>query len=68
MALSKTNKGLPNSCSKCGKACVKVWYAANEDMARSGQGFCWQHSGFQKNLKNAKTPKVTDSTATAKTS
>lgn len=32
--------GLPNTCSSCGKPPGKVWYAENEDQARSGGGIC----------------------------
>ena len=40
MILIKTKAGLPNNCSVCAKPIKGEWYAANEDMARSGQGFC----------------------------
>lgn len=40
----KTTRGLPNSCSQCGDEITeKVWYAENEDAARSGQGYCEKH-------------------------
>jgi len=36
----KPSVGLPNTCSGCGKDPGPFWYAANKDMARSGQGLC----------------------------
>ncbi len=39
MALIQTAKGLPNTCSICGKKITtQEWYARNEDDARAGLG------------------------------
>ncbi len=41
MEMIKTMRGLPNSCSQCGKPIKEgYWYAANEDAAFAGQGIC----------------------------
>ncbi|MBN1430451.1 MAG: hypothetical protein JXB07_18925 [Anaerolineae bacterium] len=40
--MTKTTRGLPNTCSQCGTPVKKEdwWFANNEDEARSGQGLC----------------------------
>ncbi len=45
--MNRTTVGLPNSCSSCGKPQGKTWFAENDDLARSGQGYC---STCKKNL------------------
>jgi hypothetical protein len=35
-----TAVGLPNTCSRCGRACTRQWWAEHEDAARSGAGLC----------------------------
>ena len=40
MILTQTKAGLPNSCAACGVAIRDLWYAENEDAARSGRGYC----------------------------
>ena len=38
--MKETKRGLPNTCSNCGKNPGDSWYAEHEDAARSGQGLC----------------------------
>jgi len=41
MRLIETTRGLPNTCTKCGKP-IKggKWFAKSDDHARAGQGYC----------------------------
>lgn len=44
--LIATSAGLPNTCAATGKEITEgeLWFAAHEDAARSGQGFCVEHA------------------------
>ena len=38
----QTKRGLPNTCSGCGKGPLLSWWAETEDHARAGIGYCAQ--------------------------
>jgi hypothetical protein len=41
----ETTRGLPNTCSICGRPCDVTWWANNIDQARAGGGVCTKCRG-----------------------
>lgn len=37
----ETQRGLPNTCTRCGCGPLTTWWAETEDHARAGMGYCW---------------------------
>lgn len=60
----KTQRGLPNTCSKCGRKVTaqEGWYAEHDDAARAGLGVCADCAGVPGEAENAapETPPAED--------
>jgi len=63
--LKLTAVGIPNSCYVCGKMQHVMWYAKNNDEARSGHGLCAEDAGVKPNITKKVTRKKSTRTAVA---
>lgn len=61
--LTKTTVGIPNSCCLCGAFQHVAWFAANDDEARAGQGYCPKDAGVKPKRKRRTKAQIAEDSA-----
>jgi len=56
--LKLTAVGIPNTCCICGEMQHVMWYANNDDEARSGHGFCAVDAGVKPKITSKKSTRT----------